>query len=83
MNTQKKATYTVEAISGKTYTYKFEEGKSENDYGNGIYIGVERPSGDFTSLDCRYIGEYDFITICESYLKEYYGANLVSLRRVE
>ena len=74
-----KATYTVLAKSGKEYKWYFEEGKNEGDYGNGIYIGVKHPSGDWGSLDCRYMTGYNFKKVCVDYLIAYYGENLDEL----
>ena len=73
----KRKSYEVETQSGKFYEWTFEEGKpKENDYGNGIYIGVTSPSGEIFAIDCRYIQKYIFENVCTEYLKNYYGNNL-------
>ena len=76
---QKEAIYKVLAKNGKTYTWRFTEVKSEADYGNGIYIGVEPPSKDHYSIDCRYSSNYKFHKACVDYLLNYYGENLDEL----
>lgn len=80
---RKQITYKVKAKSGKIYTWRFTEFKNEEDYGNGIYIGIETPSGDDYSLDCRYSTNYNFINACADYLTAYYDENLVELWREE
>ena len=76
----KKATYEVLATNGKTYKWNFTECEPDhNDYGNGIYIAVVRPSGDSFLLDCRYAKNYDFNRMCVDYLIDYYGENLDEL----
>ena len=74
-----KASYTVTTKNGKVYQWKFAESKNKDDYGNGIYIGIEAPSGDIFSLDCRYITDYKFHKMCVDYLVSYYGNNLDEL----
>lgn len=72
------ATYTV-TTNGKVYKWSFTESKSEDDYGNGIYIAVKSPSGDVFSYDCRYMIGYEFHKACVDYLLAYYGENLDEL----
>ena len=74
-----RATYTVTTKNGNVYTWNFTEGKSEGDYGNGIYIAVKSPSGDISMLDCRYSADYRFDKYCAGFLTEYYGDNLEEL----
>ena len=74
-----KVTYTVTTKNGKAYKWSFAESKNKDDYGNGIYIGIETPSGDIFSLDCRYITGYKFHKTCVDYLLSYYGNNLDEL----
>lgn len=74
-----KANYTVKTMNGKVYRWSFTEGKNEGDYGNGIYIGITSPSGDFFSMDCRYMKGYKFHKACVEYLLNYYGENLDEL----
>lgn len=62
-----------------TGTWKFTEHKNENDYGNGIYIDVETPSGDHLSLDCRYTPNYTFHKACVRFLTKWYGENIEEL----
>ncbi len=73
------ASYKVTTTRGGVYVWKFTEYKSENDYGNGIYIGIKTPTGEIFSLDCRYYTNYKFRKACEEYLSEYYGANLATI----
>ena len=73
------ARYTVTTKNGKTYKWSFTESKNKGDYGNGIYIGIITPSGDFSSMDCRYIKDYNFTKTCVEYLLRYYGENLDEL----
>ena len=74
-----KATYTVTTKNGNVYKWSFTEGKSEGDYGNGIYIAIKSPSGDISCLDCRYMTDYTFKKACVDYLLAYYGENLDEL----
>lgn len=74
-----KASYTVTTKNGKVYKWSFTEYKQEDNYGNGIYIGVESPSGDHFLIDCRYIIGYKFPKTCVDYLLAYYGGNLDEL----
>ena len=74
-----KANYTVTTKNGKVYKWSFTECKSEGDYGNGIYIVVTCPSGDRSSVDCRYMIGYKFHKACVDYLLTYYGENLDEL----
>ena len=74
-----KASYTVTTKNGKVYGWSFTEGKSEGDYGNGMYIAVKSPSGDVSLLDCRYVKGYQFHKACVDYLLNYYGENLDEL----
>ena len=76
----KTATFTVLTKSGKEYKWNFIECEPDtNDYGNGIYIHVNTPSGDTSLIDCRYDREYDFVKSCVEYLTAYYGNNLDEL----
>lgn len=78
----KEATYTVLATNGKEYKWTFTENlPTEQDYGNGIYIAIEHPNGEYTYMDCRYARKYDFDLMCVDFLVEYYGANLDELSR--
>ena len=72
---EKKATYTVTAKNGQVYKWSFTEHKDESDYGNGVYIHIDFPSGDTTLLDCRYMIGYKFHKACVEYLLNYYGDN--------
>ena len=74
-----KSTYTVTTKNGRTYKWSFVEYKSEGDYGNGIYIAVQSPSGDVCTIDCRYMIEYKFHKVCVEWLLTYYGENLDEL----
>lgn len=71
-------TLTIKAtvLNGHEYKWTFKEFKNENDYGNGIYIGIDRGEDTF-SVDARYIRPYKFEEICFDVIREYYGANLV------
>ena len=81
MNKTKK--FTVTAKSGNTYTWTFTEHKNEGDYGNGIYIGIETPSKDHHSLDCRYMIDYTFHKVCVDYLVRWYGDNFTDITEIE
>ena len=74
-----KANYTVTTKNGKVYRWSFTKCKNDGDYGNGIYIAVKSPSGDISSLDCRYAINYKFHKACVDYLLNYYGDNLDEL----
>ena len=74
-----RATYIVTTKNGETYKWKFTEGKSEGDYGNGIYVAVKSPSGDISVIDCRYVKNYDFAKKCVEWLLTFYGENLDEL----
>jgi hypothetical protein len=76
------ATYTATTKNGNWYKWRFTESKRDGDYGNGIYIGVQTPSGDLFSLDRRYALNYDFHKACVDYLYTYYGENLKSVSRI-
>lgn len=74
-----KGNYTVTTRTGSFYKWNFTEHKREGDYGNGIYIAVKAPSGDISSLDCRYMRGYDFLKTCVDYLLGYYGEKLAEI----
>ena len=74
-----KANYTVTTKNGKACKWSFTESKTEGNYGNGVYIGVIAPSGDFSAMDCRYMVGYKFHKACVEYLLNYYGDNLDEL----
>lgn len=74
-----KATYTVTTKDGQGYKWSFAESKNNGDYGNGVYIAVQSPSGDISSLDCRYMVGYKFHKVCVDFLLAYYGENLDEL----
>lgn len=74
--------FEVTTKNGNKYIWSFTEFKTENDYGNGIYIGIERPSHDHCSLDCRYDPDYKFHKTCVNYLLNWYGENLDELMEV-
>ena len=78
-----KASYIVTTKNGKDYKWSFTEHKGKGDYGNGIYIAVETPSGDVFTLDRRYAIGYDFHKACVDYLLVYYGDNLDELTEEE
>lgn len=75
--------FQVTATSGKRYIWTFTEFKEPTDYGNGVYLGVETPSKDYYSLDCRYLPNYSFHKVCTDYLLKYYGENLDELEEIE
>ena len=74
-----KASYTVTTKNGKVYKWSFTECKNDGDYGNGIYIRIQAPSGDVFGWDCRYMTKYSFHKACVDYLLTYYGENLDEL----
>lgn len=71
----KHLTIKATVANGTIYTWKFTECKSENDYGNGVYIGVDRGEETY-SIDARYIIRYNFEEVCEEEIKAFYGDNL-------
>lgn len=78
-NPEMKANYTVTTKNGKCCHWRFSECKSRGGFGNGIYIAVLSPSGDLSSIDCRYMTDYSFNKACVDYLLAYYGDNLDEL----
>lgn len=81
---EKKTVYKVLTKSGKSYIWRFTELEpNEDDYGNGIYIRVDQPSGDDCYIDCRYIVNYEFTESCVDFLHNWYGENLDELEEVE
>lgn len=79
----KKATYKITTENGKTRTFVFDEHHNEGDYGNGNYISVVRVEDDelIAYIDMRY-QKYVFESFCISYIKQYFGDNLLSFERV-
>lgn len=51
----------------------------EGDYGNGRYILVVYPSGDFNIMDIRY-GKPEMMPHVESFLRGFYGENMKSVQ---
>lgn len=77
MNKEQK--YKVTTENGKERFLYFTESVQDGEhYGNGIYVSVKREDGEYFHIDCRYIKGYQFSTICENWIKDYYGKNLLS-----
>lgn len=78
-----KATYKVTTTNGSSRTLEFEEHHTEDNYGNGNYISVLRvDDGEILSyVDMRY-QNYIFETFCESYIRQYYGENLLTYEHI-
>lgn len=77
-----KLQYKVTCESGNSYTWNFTEHlpkENEKYYGNGIYISAE--CGHYNWIDCRYM-KYNFRTICENWLKNWYGENLLKFEQI-
>ena len=51
----------------------------EGDYGNGRYILVDYPSGDFNLMDIRY-GTPEMMPHVEAFLRSYYSGNMRSVQ---
>lgn len=78
----KKATYEIKTENGNTRQFTFTEYHSDGDYGNGNYISVVRGDGEVIAyVDMRY-QKYVFETFCESYIKMYFGDNLLRYEKV-
>ena len=80
METMKHATYLITTENGVSRTWNFTEVHSEGDYGNGNYIVVTRGEEVIAYLDMRY-AKYVFGTVCENYIRDYFGTNLYSYER--
>ncbi len=78
----KKAIYKITTENGNTYTFTFEECYHEETYGNGNYIAIYIGKELTAYVDMRYT-KYVFETFCASYIRQYYGENLLSFERVE
>jgi hypothetical protein len=78
----KTATYEIKTESGHNQRWTFEELHSDDDYGNGNYISVIRNDNECIAyVDMRYC-KYVFESFCISYIKQYFGDNLLSFERV-
>lgn len=79
----KTATYKITTENGKTRTFVFDELHNAFDYGNGNYISVVRVEDEelIAYIDMRYC-KYVFESFCISYIKQYFGDNLLSFERV-
>ncbi|MBE5756905.1 MAG: hypothetical protein E7342_03800 [Clostridiales bacterium] len=74
--------YEVLTEKGNSYIWKFTEHlpQDKDHYGNGIYVSAEC-AGHRMSIDCRY-QKYNFETICENWIKNYYDANLLKFMKI-
>ena len=80
----KKQRYKVTTESGSERMLLFTEIKHADTFGSGMYIGVENfRTGEFNSIDCRYMQKYNFETICENWIKDYYGDHLVTFEKIK
>lgn len=73
------AIYKVTTTNGTSKILEFTEHHTDTDYGNGNYITVVNIDTDeiLAYVDMRY-QNYVFKTFCESYIKQYYGENLLT-----
>lgn len=76
----KQATYLITTEKMATQIWHFTEVHNEGDYGNGNYIAVTRGDELIAYLDMRY-AKYVFGTVCENYIRDYFGTNLYSYER--
>lgn len=78
----KELTYKVTTTNGVERTIRFTETRNKKDYGNGVYIAVDRGDGDISILDQRYVIGYNFQRACQDYISRYYGEALVGFERI-
>lgn len=77
-----KATYKITTESGHNNVWTFTEHHNDGDYGNGNYISVVRGANELIAyVDVRY-QKYVFESFCISYIKQYFGDNLLKYERV-
>lgn len=76
-------TYKVTTNNGVERTIKFTETRNKRDYGNGVYIAVDRGDGDISILDQRYVIGYSFQIACQDYIARYYREALTGFMKVE
>lgn len=70
--------YKVTTEDREVITINFFEMCDSSDYGNGKTVTVEcETSGYIYTLDCRYKRQYNFQTLCENWLKDFYGNKLI------
>lgn len=79
-----KSIYNVQTEDGKVRQIGFTEYYDATDYGNGKYISAVNLTENevYAYMDMRYL-KYVFKTICENYIKQYYGDNLLKFEVVE
>ena len=73
--------YKVTTTQGHEQKWVFIEYHDENDYGNGNYIAIERDDECIAYVDMRYT-RYVFTSFCTSYLRQWFGDNLVTIERL-
>lgn len=78
--TTKQANYLITTENGVSRTWSFTEIHHEDDYGNGNYIAVMYGEELIAYLDMRY-AKYVFGTVCENYIRDYFGTNLLMYER--
>ena len=78
----KELTYKVTTTNGVQRKLTFIETRNTKDYGNGIYIAVDRGNGDVSILDQRYVIGYNFQIACQDYIARYYGEALTGFERI-
>lgn len=75
------ATYHITTTNGREQTWIFTEYTDPADYGNGTYISVVRDNECLAYADMRYT-HYVFTSFCVSYLRQWFGDNLLKVERV-
>ena len=74
--------FKITTKEGHIRHFSFTEHKSEGDYGNKTYISVQRQEDreNMAYLDVRYLYPYNFKTVCENYIKDYFGTRLAAFQ---
>lgn len=76
--------YKVTTENGNERVVTFTETDHPTAYGNGKAVVVENHgNGERNFIDCRYISGYKFETVCENWIKDYYGENLLTFSKIE
>ena len=75
------AIYKITTENGNARVWEFKEHHANDTYGNGNYISIVNADELIAYVDMRYI-KYHFESFCESYIKQYFGENLLCFRKV-
>ncbi len=72
-------------LNDARYNAEFESSVScdKKDYGNGCYMTITRNGEDWKYVDCRYMKGFSEEKALKSYLKNYFGKNLLELKNVK